>query len=509
MGRFGNIDSNAEFPTKNNLSATVNPAVGDDNTSGYEEGSVWVNTTLNKVFLCADSGTGAAVWKEVSSGGASTNAYNISSTQWEKTSPATVLLTGATANGLTFFRDDLYASELTLGGVTGTGYVTANGVATTTTGSGTGMTVDIVADGGGDVTSVTINNPGFGYTLNDVITIVQGGGASDDETATVTDLASDKVNPVVESATLDGVVGTGYVTANNVPTTGGTGVGLTFDIVAVGGDITSITINDKGNNYTEGDVVTIVQGGGASDNETATLTMYSAGTTPYDEYNIAYGLSIQLTQTVGGTANVSFDGGVTNYLVTFNTDEFTTASDFVATHEAALNALNIRLFALGSGADGRLRFCSSRANLINMTITNLTGDLSGNIVQEFTGGSTPVPDHLLIPYTGKPYFDTRIQHYIRVNFNVNTGAVKYANLQLRRYEDDSVIGSAIPVQRYDSTSGITGQQHVFVTYTASANDPFVLGGFYFALENVSNADWTIEGAVGILVQNVFEKEISF
>jgi hypothetical protein len=69
MGRFGNIDSNAEFPTKNNLTALIDPVVGDDNTLGYEEGSVWVNTTLNKVFLCADSGTGAAVWKEVSSGG--------------------------------------------------------------------------------------------------------------------------------------------------------------------------------------------------------------------------------------------------------------------------------------------------------------------------------------------------------------------------------------------------------------------------------------------------------
>lgn len=441
-------------------------------------------------------------------GGESTlNTYNTSSSQWSKTAPATVLTAGSTANGFTFFRDDLYASELTLGGVTGTGYVTATGVATTTTGSGTGMTVDIVAVGG-NVTSVTINDPGFGYTLNDVITIVQGGTASDDETATVTDLASDKSNPVVASATLDGVVGTGYVTANNVPTTGGTGVGLTFDIVAVGGDITSITINDKGNNYSEGDVVTIVQGGGASDNETATLKVYAAGTTPYDVYNIAYGLSIQLTGS-SGTADISFDGGVTNYTLTFNTDLFTTAQDWEALYGDTLRAMNIRPFVLGSGADGRIRFCAPRTTLVNMSITPGVANLNGNIIQEFTGGSEPKPDHLLVPYIGKPYFGKRIQHYIRVNFNVNTGAVKYANLQLRRYANDSVIGSAIPVQRYDGTSGITGQQHNFVTYTASPLDSFVLGGFYFALENVSNADWTIEGSVGILVQNVFDTEISF
>ena len=442
-------------------------------------------------------------------GGESTlNTYNASSSQWNKTAPLTPLLDGQTANGFTFFRDDLYASELTLGAVVGTGYTTATGVATTTTGSGTGMTVDITATGG-NVTAVTINDPGFGYTLNDVITIVQGGGASDDETATVTDLASDKSRPSVSVLTLGGVVGTGYTTATGVPTTGGTGVGLTVDIVAVGGDVTSVSINDKGDGYTDGDVVTIVQGGGASDDETVTVTTYNAGTTPYDEYNINYGLSIELTGT-SGTANISFDGGATNYLLTFNTDLYTTAVDWENLWGDTLRALNIRPFVLGSGADGRIRFCASRTNLLNMTIGNAgTGDLNGNIVQEFTGGSEPKPDHLLIPYVGKPYFGRRIQHYIRVNFNINTGAVKYANLQLRRYANDSVIGSSIPIQRYDGTSGITGQQHVFVTYTASPTDSFVLGGFYFALENVSNADWTIEGAVGVLVQNVFDTEISF
>jgi hypothetical protein len=494
------------------LNLGYTPAAGYEYTATTDSQADWGSVPNDTYFFDFDTrqvyykDNLGGVYGAYAGGESVLNTYNASSSQWSKTAPATILTAGSTANGLTFFRDDLYASELTLGGVTGTGYVTATGLATSTTGSGTGMTVDIVAVGG-DVTSVTINNPGFGYTLNDVITILQG-GSSNDETATVTDLASDKSNPVVASATLDGVVGTGYVTANNVPTTGGTGVGLTFDIVAVGGNITSITINDKGNNYTEGDVVTIVQGGGASDNETATLTVYAAGTTPYDSYNIAYGLSIVLSGT-SGTANISFDGGVTNYTLTFNTDLFTTAQDWEALYGDTLRAINIRPFVLGSGADGRLRFCASRTNLLNMTITNLTGDLSGTITQEFTGGSEPKPDHLLIPYVGKPYFGKRIQHYIRVNFNVNTGAVKYANLQLRRYANDSVIGSAIPVQRYDGTSGITGQQHNFVTYTASPVDSFVLGGFYFALENVSNADWTIQGAVGILVQNVFDTEISF
>lgn len=54
--------------------------------------------------------------------------------------------------------------------------------------------------------------------------------------------------------------GTGYVTANNVATTGGTGTGLTFDIVAVAGVVISATINNGGLGYLVTDVVTLVGG---------------------------------------------------------------------------------------------------------------------------------------------------------------------------------------------------------------------------------------------------------
>ena len=73
------------------------------------------------------------------------------------------------------------------------------------------------------------------------------------------------------SVTLGAVVGTGYTTAVGVPTTGGTGTGLTVDITDTAGDVTAITINDPGTGYTAGDVITIVQGGGASDDETFTI----------------------------------------------------------------------------------------------------------------------------------------------------------------------------------------------------------------------------------------------
>ena len=69
---FRKIDDGAttnvgETAAKNNLSATVDPVVGDDNTLGYEPGAHLFNVTLDKVFICTDASTGAAVWKEVSS----------------------------------------------------------------------------------------------------------------------------------------------------------------------------------------------------------------------------------------------------------------------------------------------------------------------------------------------------------------------------------------------------------------------------------------------------------
>jgi len=56
--------------------------------------------------------------------------------------------------------------------VGGTGYTNATNVATSNSGSGFGLTVDIVA--AGPVTTVTVNNPGQGYTVGDVITISGG-----------------------------------------------------------------------------------------------------------------------------------------------------------------------------------------------------------------------------------------------------------------------------------------------------------------------------------------------
>lgn len=225
------------------------------------------------------------------------------------------------------------------------------------------------------------------------------------------------------------------------------------------------------------------------------------GTTSYDEYNIAFGTEITLSGT-SGTANISVDG--VNYLATFNTDLNTTASDWVALHEATLSALNVNVFALSSPA--RIRFCTTETLANSISIANVSGDLSGVKDNPFTPGTPVSRDHILIPYSGKPYDGLRIHHTMRVNFGIATGSAQTLALSLRRFEDDSIIGSEIQIYR---TQDVSGQQYDFETYTNSINDPFVTGGFYFALRNDSGASVDIEGNVGILIQNHYQKPVDF
>jgi hypothetical protein len=65
----------AYLAIKHKWNATAAPGVGDDSGDGYTVGSMWCDTTNDKVYFCADAAVGAAVWLEVGGGaGAPTNA---------------------------------------------------------------------------------------------------------------------------------------------------------------------------------------------------------------------------------------------------------------------------------------------------------------------------------------------------------------------------------------------------------------------------------------------------
>lgn len=113
---------------------------------------------------------------------------------------------------------------------------------------------------------------------------------------------------------------------------------------------------------------------------------------------------------------------------------------------------------------------------------------------------------ILVPYVGKPYEGLKVTHLIRVNFELNTGSRQNCLLELRRITDDSVIGSAVKIDRNPDESSI---QEIFLTYTSSINDPFVTDGFYIALVNQSGATIRISGDMGLLIENIFQKPVKF
>ena len=62
---------------RHNLTATTDPGQNDDNTAGYEVGSLWVNVTSDEAFLNVDAATGAAIWPSITdSGGAGFPSYD-------------------------------------------------------------------------------------------------------------------------------------------------------------------------------------------------------------------------------------------------------------------------------------------------------------------------------------------------------------------------------------------------------------------------------------------------
>lgn len=225
-----------------------------------------------------------------------------------------------------------------------------------------------------------------------------------------------------------------------------------------------------------------------------TTDRVSSGCTAYNEYFISYTRKLTLTGT-SGTANINIDG--VNYLAVFNTTLTQTAIDFVAIHGAVIFASSGITVAANNGI---LRFGYTSDALLNaITITNVAPNLGGTF-------DTSINDHVVVPYVGEPYENLRLTHQFRVNFNIVTGTTQTLALSLRRWADDSIIGSEIQVQRNPDVSGV---QENFISYTASASDPFVIGGFYFALRNDSGTSVDISGTVGVLIITTFQKPVNF
>lgn len=54
------------YVSQNNLTAVTSPTPASDNTQGYSVGSIWLEPTNNRAWICKDNSTGAAEWLLIS-----------------------------------------------------------------------------------------------------------------------------------------------------------------------------------------------------------------------------------------------------------------------------------------------------------------------------------------------------------------------------------------------------------------------------------------------------------
>lgn len=207
----------------NNLSATTNPTATNDSTSGYSVGSVWVNTTTDRHFVCMDSTESSAVWKEVAV--VYSSALTPSATNTVDIGSSSLKYKDIYIDGTAYIDDLSIANQTTFSGLVVAGNLTASGTVTISTADINGGAIDGTTIGATTPstivgTTITASTGFIGDITGDVEgTITYPSGTTPTSTfynATVNNVLSVPNEPIQGNITAS----TGTSTFNNVTITG-------------------------------------------------------------------------------------------------------------------------------------------------------------------------------------------------------------------------------------------------------------------------------------------------
>jgi len=347
----------------------------------------------------------------------------------------------------------------TLSGGVG-GFSAATGVATSSSGSGTGLTLNTTVDGNGAITNVAINAAGSGYAIGETITIANSnaGGAS----------------------TVDTLVGgTGYANGTAIATTGGGGSGLTLNLTTSNGVVTGAAINAAGSGYAVDDTITIVN---ANASGAKTLGSISQGGTGY-----AAGSGIATTSAGSGTGltvDVTVSSGVVSG-VTINDDGSGYAADEVITITNA-NATGAK--TLGSIATAGTGYSAGSA-----IATTSSGSGTGGTV-DITVGANGAVTGVTINDDGSGYAASEVLTITNANASgINTvGNIGAA--------DASRSSGTYNIAATDYASQASGQNATFTIVVNGSGAATVTvvndGDTWIANETVTVADAQLGGGGG-------------
>ena len=187
----------------NKLDATANPTIANDNSQNYAVGSIWINVSTDKIFICVNSTSNAAQWRQIVANDGlkivpeTTNTIDIGSSSLK-------------------YKDLHLAGNALMGGTLGVTGITTLGTLNGTTANISGLSTLAQAD----VNSGTIDNTVIGGNTASPITGTQitansgfVGSVTGDVTGNVTSSGTSGFNNITASGTITGNV-TGDVTGN-------------------------------------------------------------------------------------------------------------------------------------------------------------------------------------------------------------------------------------------------------------------------------------------------------
>jgi len=173
---------------------------------------------------------------------------------------------------------------------------------TTSSGTGSGATADIVVSGG-SVTQANIQNTGGNYSLTDVLTV-------DGDDITIATVGSISIT--------SGSSGYANGTYLDVNLNGGSGSGLTADITVSGNAVTNVVVNNAGSNYLVGDTLSVLSTdvGGTGAGVIAGIDINNGGTGFTDgSYT---GVAVNGGSGTGATVTLDVIGGVVSTVTISN-----------------------------------------------------------------------------------------------------------------------------------------------------------------------------------------------
>ena len=347
----------------------------------------------------------------------------------------------------------------------------ALGVSTTGI-AGTGLTINVIDDGSGNVSSVSVASGGVHYQVGDVVTVLGSTNSTDDLTVAVTSIDSTGAVLGIGLPT----IGLGLYSASTNPhststTTTSFGTGLTLDATYdASGFVTSVAINNPGAGYTIYDAVQLV---GGNNNTTVYITGVTLGglitsvstagtpiTAPTKDFISAFTISEPTTsQLANGNTGITYSS-IATIQVTFASNH-----GFVPG-----NTITVQITSAGTGAQ-----LAAGAYFVEQvpgpTIIRYTARAAGTIDNTLVGNIYARPDSFFVhrPFDGGVQLGTASpshsatairmsKKYIRYQSGkgvmYNTGALFAPSYDIRTITaNGTAIGSVITLTTDDTDHG--------------------------------------------------------